>query len=510
MRDILSPVLGALALAGCSLAPDYERPAAPVPASFPSGSAYAEGQPDVGSVDQLGWQDVFLDPGLKRLIGIALENNRDLRVAALNVQAAEAQFRAQRGELFPQIGATGSADYAQTPTGLGAGARTGRTSPTTSRIWGVQGGFTAWEIDLFGRIRSLSEAALETALAQAETQRATQISLVASVADAYLTVLANRQLLELTRQTLSSQEQSYRLTQATVTGGTSTALVLRQAQTQVELARANLSLYTRQLAQAENALALLLGQPVPADLAQGVNLASPIIVGDLPAGLSSGVLLRRPDVLAAERQLRAANANIGAARAAFFPSIALTASYGTAGASLSRLFQPGSGIWAFSPQINVPIFTGGINQANLDYARIQNRVEIANYERAIQTAFRETADSLAARGTYGNQLRAQQSLADAYAESYRLSEARFRAGVDNYLTVLVSQRDLYAAQQDLIGLRRDRLSAQVTLYRVLGGGWLANSVATPPVPVPLADAPRPQAPRPPRSFPSGRGPQPEG
>ncbi|WP_338665553.1 efflux transporter outer membrane subunit [Pararoseomonas sp. SCSIO 73927] len=499
MRNLLSLGLGAVALAGCSLIPDYERPAAPVPGSFPSGGAYGEVRPGAGTVDGLGWQDVFLDPALKRLIDIALRNNRDLRVAALNVQSAEAQFRAQRGELFPQVGATGSVDYAQTPADLGGGARLGRTNPITSRSWGIQGGFTAWEIDLFGRIRSLSEAALQTAFAQAETRRATQISLVASVADAYLTVLANRQLLELTRQTLSSQEQSYRLTQATVAGGTSTALVLRQAQTQVEQARANLALYTRQLAQAENALALLLGQPVPADLPQDVNLASPLVVGDLPAGLSSEVLLRRPDVLAAERLLLAANANIGAARAAFFPSISLTASYGTAGASLSRLFQPGSGIWAFSPQINVPIFTGGINEANLDFARIRSRIEVANYEGAIQTAFREVSDSLAARGTYGDQLRAQQSLTDAYAESYRLSEARFRAGVDNYLTVLVSQRDLYGAQQLLIGLQRDRLSAQVTLYRVLGGGWLANSVAPPPAPVPPAGAPEPQAPPPRRS-----------
>ncbi|MBP0494238.1 efflux transporter outer membrane subunit [Roseomonas indoligenes] len=498
MRNLLSLGLSLSlgALAGCSLAPDYERPAAPVPGTFPSGGAYGDVRPGAGTVDALGWQDVFLDPALKRLIDIALRNNRDLRVAALNVQSAEAQFRAQRGEIFPQIGATGSADYAQTPADLGAGARTGRTSPTTSSTFGIQGGFTSWEIDLFGRIRSLSEAALETAFAQAETQRATQISLVASVADAYLTVLANRQLLELTKQTLASQEQSYRLTQATVAGGTSTALVLRQAQTQVEQARANLSLYTRQLAQAENALALLLGQPVPADLPQEVNLASPLIVGDLPAGLSSEVLLRRPDVLSAERLLRAANANIGAARAAFFPSITLTASYGTAGASLARLFQPGSGIWAFSPQINVPIFTGGINEANLDFAKIQSRIEVANYEKAIQTAFREVADSLAARGTYGDQLRAQQALTDAYAASYQLSEARFRAGVDNYLTVLVSQRDLYAAQQLLIGLQRDRLSAQVTLYRVLGGGWLASSATPPPEPVPPSGAPQPQVPRP--------------
>ncbi|WP_424139736.1 efflux transporter outer membrane subunit [Roseomonas chloroacetimidivorans] len=463
-------------LASCSLEPAYVRPGSPVPAQWPTGAAYGEPHPGSSTVDTLGWQDVFLDPSLRRLIAIALESNRDLRVAALNVEASEAQFRAQRGEIFPQIGATGSADYAQTPADLAGGTRLGRSSPITSRTFGVQGGFTAWEIDLFGRVRSLSQAAFEQALAQDETRRATQISLVASVAEAYLTVLAGRQLLVLTRQTLESQEQSYRLTQATATGGTATALTLRQAQTAVETARANLALYTRQLAQAENTLALLLGQPLPADLPQDGNLASPLVAGNLPAGLSSEVLLRRPDVVAAEHQLLAANANIGAARAAFFPSVSLTASYGTAGAALSRLFQPGSGLWAFSPQINVPIFTGGIDEANLDYAKVQNRIEVANYEKAIQTAFREVADALAARGTYGRQLEAQQALTEAYADSYRLSEARFRSGVDSFLTVLDSQRELYSAQQALIALQRDRLSAQVTLYRVLGGGWLATSV----------------------------------
>jgi multidrug efflux system outer membrane protein len=468
--------LGAALLAGCSLDPAYERPGAPVPAQWPQGAAYGAPQAGVSTVESLGWDSVFLDPGLRRLIGLALENNRDLRVAALNVEAAEAQYRVQRGDLFPFLGATGAADYAGTPL---TGAD-GRTRSVTSRSFSLGAGFTAWEIDLFGRIRSQSLAALETAFAQAETRRAAQISLVAQVADAYLTLLANRELLALTRQTLESQEASYRLTQATSAGGTTTALALRQAQTSVEAARANLALYTRQLAQAENALALLLGQPVPADLPSGATLSTPLVMPDLPAGLSSDVLLRRPDVLAAEHRLLSANADIGAARAAFFPTISITASGGTAGTALSRLFQAGSGSWAFSPQISVPIFSGGINEATLDYAKLQKRIEIANYEKAIQTAFREVADALAARGTYGNQVEAQRRLTEAYADSYRLAELRFRTGVDSYLSVLDSQRSLYGAQQTLIALRQEQLSSIVTLYKVLGGGWQPQSPVPPP------------------------------
>ncbi|MCK8783305.1 efflux transporter outer membrane subunit [Roseomonas sp. NAR14] len=462
--------LGALLLAGCSLDPTYQRPASPVPAQWPQGAAYAPPAAGESTADTLGWREFFRDPGLQRLIDIALRNNRDLRVAALNVEAAEAQVRVQRGALLPSVGASGSADYAQTPADL-AGVGAVRRSPVTGRSFGVGAGFTSWEIDLFGRIRSLSRAAQETAFAQAETRRATQISLVAQIATAYLVLLADRELLDLTKQTLASQEASYRLTEATAAGGTATALTLRQAQTSVETARANLALYTRQLAQAENALALLLGQPVPADLPGDTRLASTLVLADVPAGLSSAVLLRRPDVASAEHALLAANADIGAARAAFFPKITLVGSYGTAGASLSRLFMPGSGQWAFSPSIDIPIFTAGINRANLDYYQIRKRVEVANYEKAIQTAFQEVADALAARGTYGNQLEAQQRLTDAYADSYRLSQLRFRSGVDNYLTVLDSQRSLYTAQQALIALRQERLASLVTLYKVLGGGW---------------------------------------
>jgi len=473
MPRLLTVLLGATFLAGCSLIPDYERPASPVPASWPQGAAYkpvSTAQPGQPLADEIAWDDFFLDPGLRRLIAIALENNRDLRVSTLNVAAAEAQFRAQHGTLYPELGATGSASYQQTPADL-TSAGAARTAPVTSRTFSTGVGITAYELDLFGRLRSLSQSAFENYLSLEETRKAAQITLVASVADAYLTLLANRELLDLTRRTLESQETSLRLTRAAAAGGTATDLTLHQAQTAVETARANLALYTRQLAQAENALAELIGQPLPADLPIPADLDSALMMADVPAGLSSEVLLRRPDVLAAERVLRSANADIGAARAAFFPSITITGSYGTSGAALSRLFQPYSGTWSFLPQINVPIFTGGINEANLDYAKLQKNIQVANYEKAIQAAFRETADALAARGTYEDQLRAQQSLTDNYAESYRLSQLRFRSGVDNFLTTLISQRDLYAAQQELITLRQARLANLVTLYKVLGGGW---------------------------------------
>ncbi len=468
-RSFLSLGFGALLLAGCSLEPDYVRPATSVPASWPAGAAYGAQPAADTTADAIAWRDFFTDPALRRLIGIALENNRDLRVSTLNVAAAEAQYRATRGGLFPTISGTGDGSYSQTPADLtSAGSR---TAPVTSRTFSAGVGFTSFELDLFGKVRSQTHSAFEAMLSQEETRRAAQISLVGQVADAYLTLLSDRALLKLTEQTLASQQESFRLTQATTTGGTATALTLRQAQTSVETARANLAQYTRQVAQDENALALLLGQAVPTDLPADATLSPALMMPDVPAGLSSDLLLRRPDVLAAEHTLKGANADIGAARAAFFPSISLTGSYGTAGASFSRLFQPNSGQWSFAPNITIPIFSGGSNQANLDYAKLQQRIEVANYEKAIQTAFREVADALASRGTYGDQLKAQQSLTDAYADSYRLAQLRFRSGVDNYLTVLDSQRELYSAQQSLITLQRDLLSARVTLFKVLGGGW---------------------------------------
>jgi len=478
------PIVGLAALlGGCSLMPEYLRPAAPIPAAWPGGPAYREagltpvatGAAAPLSADAIGWRDFMHDPRLQQLVEIALTNNRDLRVAALNVQGAEAQFRATRADLFPRIDGSGSYEAQRIPSDLSSSGDRSGNAGINSRTYNVGVGFTSFEIDLFGRLRSLSEAAFQSYLGYAETRRSAQISLVAQVATAYLAVLADAELLELTRQTLASQEASLAVTRASVEGGAADALSLRQAETSVQTARANLFAYTRLAAQDENALALLLGQPVPPELVTGGRLTTEALLTDLPAGLPSEVLLRRPDVQAAEHSLMAANANIGAARAAFFPSLSLTGSVGTASSSLSNLFAAGSAAWSFAPALSVPIFNAGSNRANLDLAKVQNNIYVARYESAIQTAFREVADALAARGTYDDQIAAQQALTDAYADSYRLSELRFRTGVDNYLTTLDAQRSLYSAQQQLITLRQARLTNLVTLYKVLGGGWNEHS-----------------------------------
>ena len=484
-----SITLAAILLSGCSLIPDFARPAAPIPSGWPDGPAYTRppGATPVSTggvtAERIGWQEFLREPRLQRTVSLALASNRDLRVAVLNVQSAEAQYRVQRGALFPELGATGSLDATRTPVAaspfaalIPGGGGTGSTAGLTVRSWSAGIGFTSYEIDLFGRVRSLSAQAFQQYLGYAETRRSTQISLVSQVANAWLAVAADRTLLDLTRATLKNQEEGYQLTKASYDGGNATALALRQAQTTVETARANLAQYTRQLAQDRNALDLLVGQPVPEALLPGGNLDGGPLLQGVPVGLSSELLLRRPDVLAAEHNLVAANANIGAARAAFFPSISLTSSYGTASNGLQRLFSAGSSAWTFAPAINIPIFNGGINRANLDYAKLQRDTQVAQYEKAIQTAFREVADALAARGTYEDQIAAQARLVEAYADAYRLSLMRYRGGLDTFQTPLDSQRQLFAAQQTLIGLRLARLQNLVTLYKALGGGWTEQTV----------------------------------
>jgi multidrug efflux system outer membrane protein len=477
-RSVLALPLAAALLSGCSLIPDIVRPTPPVPTAWPEGPAYrrppaaipANADSSVAA-DAIGWREVLCDPQLQRVVELALANNRDLRTAALNVAQAEAQYRIQRGELFPQLGATGALSAQRTPANLSA---TGRA--ITSRSWSGGIGFTSYEVDLFGRVRSLSQQAFEQYLGYDETRRASQISLVAQVANAWLNLLGDRELLALTERTLVNQQDALRLTQAGFDGGTATALALRQAQTSVETARASLAQYTRQQAQDLNALNLLTGAPVPENLLPSAPLDG-ALVAEVPAGMDSSILVRRPDVLAAEHNLLAANANIGAARAAFFPSITLTGSAGTASSSFSRLFSAGSASWSFAPQINVPIFSAGVLQGSLDLAKVQTQLQVAEYERTIQTAFREVADVLAARGTYDAQITAQTALADAYADAFRLSLLRFRSGLDTYQAPLDSQRQLYTAQQELISLRVQRLQTLVTLYKALGGGWTETRTA---------------------------------
>ena len=458
-------------LTACSLAPPYERPQAPVAHDWNSPARSGDASPTAGAT---GWRDFFPDQRMQRLITLALANNRDLRIAALKVQEADALYRIQRSSLFPSISVFGKQQVEKTPRGViasSAGTAGGASSAAViSRYYNVGVGFTAYELDVFGKVRSLDRQALEQYLGYAETQRSTQISLVAQVASAYLAIAADLAIIHLTRDTLNAQVESYDLIRRSMDAGTTTAVALRQAEITVDTARANLSSYDRQLAQDRNTLVQLIGLPLPGDVQFADELESAPEPIDLAAGLPSDVLANRPDVLAAEHQLIAANANIGAARAAFFPSVSLTTNYGTASAQLSGLFKNGSSAWTFAPEISLPIFTGGSNAAGLDLAKIQKNSHIAQYEKTIQAAFREVDDAYAARATIDEQLASQRALVVASRDAYQLTGMRFRSGVDSFLPVLDAQRTLYSAQLGLVNLELLRLQNTATLYKALGGG----------------------------------------
>jgi len=465
--SLAAVAIALLILSGCaSMAPKYARPEAPVPSEWPGGPAYKESvvKPGERGAADIIWQEFFIDEQLQKLIGLALENNRDLRIAALNIERSQALYRIQRADLFPTVNAAGSAVEARTP-----GVLSGTGNALTTHQYSVNLGFSAYELDLFGRVRSLKDQALEQFFATEEARRSIQISLVAEVASNYLTLAADKELLKIARDTFASQQTSYNLIKSRFEAGASSELDLRQAQTSVDSARVDIARFTSQMAQDENALALVIGAPVPADLLPS-GLSAITALRDLSAGLPSEVLQRRPDIVEAEHLLKAANANIGAARAAFFPSITLTTSIGLSSDQLSGLFKGGTGTWMFAPQITLPIFDAGRNRANLKVSEVDREIFLAQYEKAIQSAFREVADALAQRGTLDDQLEAQQSLTDATAVSYRLSEARYEKGISSYLNVLDSQRSLYSAQQGLIAVRLSRLVNMVTLYKVLGGG----------------------------------------
>ena len=453
-------------ISGCTLAPGYTRPDAPVATDWPSGPAYKTQapQPDQKPVAEIPWRDFFIEPRLQQVIKLALTNNRDLRVAALNIDKSRALHQIQRADLLPQIDGTAGATIQRLPADL-----SGTGQARINRQYNVGLGVSSYELDLFGRVRSLKDQALEQFLATEQAQRAVQISLIAEVANAWLTLAADRERLKLTLETLKSQQESYQLIQRRFEAGASSQLELRQAQTRVEAARVDSAFYTAQLARSENALFLLVGASIPAEL-MPTELDKVTFLQQLPVGLPSDVLLSRPDILAAEHALKSANANIGAARASFFPRIGLSASFGTASASLSDLFLPGSTAWNFMPQVSVPLFDTGANLSRLEVSKADRDIAVARYEKAVQTAFREVADTLANNGTLGDQLTAQQALAEAAADSHRLSEARYNKGVDSYLAVLDSQRSTYSAQQGLITVRLARLANEVTLYKVLGGG----------------------------------------
>ncbi|HNV56285.1 MAG TPA: efflux transporter outer membrane subunit [Smithellaceae bacterium] len=449
-------------LAGCTLAPKYDRPEAPVPKTWPSGPSYQDTK-QAPQASQLPWRDFITDPRLREVIAVALANNRDLRVTGLNVEKAKAMFGINRASLLPIVNATGNWYQERVPADLSSSGKI-----YTAEKYSVNLGLAAWEIDFFGRIRSLKDAALEQYLATDEARRSAQILLVATVTQAYLALAADREALQLVASTLEAQEAAYNMIRKRHEVGMASELDLRRSQTQVETARGDVARYTQLVAQDENGLNLLVGSSVRPDLLPR-DLSGVTLPRDISAGLSSDVLLGRPDVLAAEHFLKAANANIGAARAALFPRISLTTSFGTASADLSGLFKGGSDVWTFAPQIVTPIFDPRLWYA-YDVTKIEKEISIAQYEKSIQTAFREVADALAEKGTVSRRVTAQQSLVDAMAVVYRLSEMRYEKGIDSYLSVLDAQRSLYGAQQGLILLRLASVNNIVTLYKTLGGG----------------------------------------
>jgi multidrug efflux system outer membrane protein len=467
MRNAFSIIFIIIFLTGCTLAPKYKRPEAPIPSSWPSGPAYKERLPSTLTANELKWEEFFTDDRLKEIIGMALHNNRDLRLATLNMERARAFYGIQRAELLPTLNVVASGSKERVPYDL---SETGKAM--TRERYSVDLGILSWEIDFFGRIRSLKDRALEEYLATEEARRSAEISLLSAVANTYLALAADRETLKLSQSTLETQEAVYQLIKRRYEVGLASELDLRRTQTQVDTAKGDVARYTKLVAQGENALNLLVGSSVPNELSpRDLGGVSPL--KEFSPGITSDVLLNRPDILAAEHQLKAVHANIGAARAAFFPRISLTTTLGTASSELSGLFKSGSGAWSFVPQILMPIFDARTWLA-LKAVKVEREIALVQYEKAIQTAFREVADALAEQGTIRDQIAAQESLVQALQETYRLSYLRYTKGIDSYLSVLDAQRSLYAAEQGLIALRLAEIANQVTLYKVLGGGERAN------------------------------------
>lgn len=452
-KPLLAACAAFLATA-CTLIPKYERPVAPVAEQYPGGA----GTTAAAAAADIAWQSFFAEDRLNALIGLALENNLDLRVAALNVEQIAAQYRVQRSALVP--GVDGSLEFTRVHAN-------GRTTDESS----VGIGITAYELDLFGRVRSLNRQALENFLATGEARRSTQIALVSEVATQYFTLRQAQAQLELARQTLTTVQESHEINKATFDAGASSGLDLQTAEAQLQTARINVLTYERRIAQTENYLTLLVGRPLPPDLPAPRPFDATGLVAEVPAGMPSELVQRRPDILQAEHTLQAANANIGAARAAFFPSVTLTASDGSASSQFDQLFASGNGQWSFSPRLTLPIFDGGRNRANLDVAEVGMRIEVANYQKAIETAFREVADALVATRSYTEQLEAQVKLIDAQQKRFDLTTVRYRQGDTAYLEVLLAQQDLYSAQQSRLETQLSQIVSRISLYKSLGGGW---------------------------------------
>ena len=459
------PMMASLALAvslvlsGCStLEPRSTEVAPAIPSQWPAAVTAGAPATPTAEVADIGWRDFFVDPRLQTVITHALENNRDLRVAVLNVERARAQYRIQRADRVPAVGVQGQM------------TRSGGDAPVTEQF-SANLGVVEFELDLFGRVRNLSQAALQQYFAEAANRRSAQLSLVAEVANAWLTLGADSEQLRIAQATLATYEDSLRLTEARRELGGASALELSQTRTLVETARTDVARFAGQVAQDRNALVLLAGGPVDATLLPQAEVTEVASVRPLPAGMPGDVLLRRPDVMAAEHVLLSANANIGAARAAFFPSISLTGSIGSASSELSGLFDSGTRVWSFIPKLNLPIFQGGKLRANLGMATADRDIALAQYERAIQSGFREAADALALNESLDAQLSSQQALVAAAEQAQRLSQARYDAGLDSFLTLLDARRTAYTARQSLVSTQLAQQSNQVALYKVLGGGW---------------------------------------
>ncbi|MEI9927158.1 MAG: efflux transporter outer membrane subunit [Sphingomonas sp.] len=469
-----SALLLSVALAGCSMAPKYARPEAPVPPSWPIGDAYL--RTNEAALPAVSYRDIFRDARLQKLIEQALANNRDLRIAAANIAAARAQYRVQRAQQLPEVDASGGATLS------GGQSRTGTGGTGTRSAFSADLGVPAFELDLFGRVASLTRAAQSRYFATEAAARATRLTLVGDIADAWLNYAADASLLEIARDTADSAQRSVTLTRARLEGGIAPRTDLRQAEQVLTGAQADLAEETTALAQDVNALQLLVGAPIDAALLPAsIDEAAPTIA-ELPAGLDSRVLLRRPDVVEAEYQLRAANAEIGAARAALFPNISLTGLLGFASNALTGLLSGGGFNWSGGANLNYSIFNAGAGRAGVALSQAQRDAALATYERAIQTAFREVSDALARRGTIAEQLRATQAQQAAAADTYRLTDARYRGGIDPFLTSLDAQRSLYGAQQSLVQTKLIEASNLVTLYRTLGGDALIEATAAGPQP----------------------------
>lgn len=463
-RIVLAFALSAFT-AGCNLAPKYQRPTGAIPLSLPEGGAYPRAATDTPDVTSIGWRDFFLEPKLQAVIESGLANNRDLRIAAANVLQARAQYRIQRADRLPTVAVSGVGSYTDNPSGGGTAGQS-----ADGELYTVEGGISAFEIDLFGRVRNLTRARQEQYFASEQAQRATRIALIAQIATMWLTLASDQEQLRISRQTLAAFENTLELTKAQFQSGIASELEARQADTNYQSARNDIAVLTTRIAQDQNALNLLVGTTVPVEHLP-TGLADDRITRDaLPADLRSDVLLQRPDVLEAEHLLIAENANIGAARAAFFPQISLTAIAGTISTALSGLFDKGSYTYTGQGNAALTLFDGGRKASNLAYARASQQAAAATYEKSIQTAFSEVSNALATRGTIGEQIAAQSARADSARVAARLSDARYRAGVDSFLTALDAQRTAYAAEQQLVTTKLSFAANLVELYRALGGG----------------------------------------